>query len=54
MEAQERILLDAKKNGPGGAAAAPAVTDGPQPGDVEDGYRFLGGDPADPASWEQM
>lgn len=54
MEAQERILLDAKKNGPGAAAAAPAVTDGPQPGDVEDGYRFLGGDPADPASWEQM
>lgn len=27
---------------------------GPQPGAVEDGYRFLGGDPANPASWEPV
>ena len=27
---------------------------GPQPGDVEDGYRFLGGDPADPKNWEEV
>lgn len=26
--------------------------DGPQPGEVQDGYRFLGGDPANPQSWE--
>lgn len=26
---------------------------GPQPGQSEDGFRFLGGDPADPANWEQ-
>lgn len=35
------------------APAAPAPT-GPQPGDVEDGFRFLGGDPADPNSWEAL
>lgn len=27
---------------------------GPQPGAIEDGYRFKGGDPANPNSWEQV
>lgn len=28
--------------------------DGPQPGMVEDGYRFKGGDPANPDNWERV
>lgn len=38
-----------------GIAASPAPQGGaPAAGAVEDGYRFKGGDPADPNSWEQM
>lgn len=36
---------------PAGGAGAPGV---PKPGDVQDGYRFKGGDPADPNSWERV
>lgn len=31
-----------------------APQSGPQPGQVEDGYRFRGGNPADPNSWEPV
>ena len=36
------------------AVPPPAATQGPQPGMVEDGFRFKGGDPADPNNWEAV
>lgn len=33
---------------------APAAPGGPQPGQVENGYRFKGGNPADPSAWEKV
>ncbi len=38
-----------------GASTSPAKTAPvvPQPGEMRDGYRFKGGNPADPKSWEQ-
>lgn len=35
------------------APSKPAPT-APQVGDIEDGHKFLGGNPADPASWEMV
>lgn len=37
----------------GGAGPQPAQA-APQPGAIEDGYRFRGGDPANPESWERV
>jgi hypothetical protein len=38
---------------PAGAAPAKSAPAMPQPGEMRDGYRFKGGNPADPKSWEQ-
>ena len=35
-------------------AAVPSGNGGPQPGTVEDGYRFRGGNPADSSAWEPV
>ena len=40
---------------PGAISNAPAAAPGvPPPGTTEDGYRFKGGDPSDPANWERV
>lgn len=40
----------------GGTASTPAAAQPSsiQPGHIEDGYRFKGGNPSDPSSWEQV
>jgi len=44
----ETRLYTPKIGGPGQAVG------GPQPGAVEDGFRFKGGNPADPSAWEPV
>jgi hypothetical protein len=48
----ERVIMDfgPKKEAP---AAVPGGPGAPQPGQIEDGYRFKGGEPSDPANWER-
>ena len=56
--ARKRAASERLQGRPAGAnpmptPEAPAATP-PAAGTVEDGYRFLGGDPADPANWEPV
>lgn len=37
-----------------GKPAAPARQAGPAPGAIDGGYRFRGGNPADPKNWEKL
>jgi hypothetical protein len=39
---------------PSGGGEQPAAPAGPQPGTVQDGYRFKGGDPANSNNWEKI
>lgn len=51
----ERAMRSAAGGGlPPEEGAAPSASAGPKPGEVQDGYRFRGGNPADPNSWEQI
>jgi hypothetical protein len=52
--------IDPSELDPNETTAAPAAEGGgatnglPQPGTVDSGYRYKGGNPADPSSWEQV
>jgi len=54
----DTIATDIERRKQPGAAPstnAPAATPGaPRPGTVKDGYRFKGGDPSNPTSWEKV
>lgn len=49
-----RIPSAALMSGSNKSAVSAGGRAGPQPGTVQDGYRFIGGDPANPSAWEQI
>jgi len=50
-----KVAIDAMKKGAGPGYQSPQMASrGPQAGAVEDGYRFKGGNPADPNAWEKV
>lgn len=51
-QAAGRRTLQGEASGLAGEARQ--AMGGPEPGHVEDGYRFRGGDPADPRNWERI
>lgn len=53
MDRQRDTLLGVRANGLDGAPAQPAAQ-GPSVGEVIDGHRFIGGDPADQNNWEPI
>ena len=48
----QKQAVSAKK--PGGLIPSAQAASGPKPGMVDGGYRFKGGDPANPQSWERV
>lgn len=53
LEAFQSYVAD-MRTGTTPAANKPAAPTGPKPGMVQDGYRFKGGNPADPKNWEKQ
>lgn len=56
IKLQRETLVNGPRDEGGAPAApsAPAASSGPQAGHIEDGYRFRGGDAANPANWEKL
>ena len=57
VDMNQGTLQNAQQNGavPSASSQAPAAPQGgPAPGTIEDGFVFNGGDPADPANWQQV
>lgn len=49
-----KIAAQSQMGDPRAAQAPQPQQQGPRPGDIEDGHRFKGGNPADPNSWEKV